>query len=164
MRKSKGKIDKDGRECSRCGEYYTWEHYHRKTISSTGHTEICKKCSKPYHRAQYLYKRRRLLNQRPTPTNLLFDTKSRQWRLLTILATQPGLDYKTIAAQEGLSTSYVNVTFARMAAKIGANLGTGTGGHKTLIAYFWHCHYQGQVLSFDEFWSLQEQARKGAKL
>lgn len=83
----------------------------------------------------------------------VFDASTRQWRLLTILATNPDLPYTAIAEREGLSASHVRTIFTRMSDK----LTTGRGGAVVLIAFFWHCHYHRRMLSLNEFWDLQSQ-------
>lgn len=39
-------INDSGRECSRCGVFKAWDHFHRRHDSSTGHQSACKSCIK----------------------------------------------------------------------------------------------------------------------
>ena len=44
MAKTKGVVDKHGRECSRCGVYKLWSEFSRCRAGTNGHVSRCKKC------------------------------------------------------------------------------------------------------------------------
>ena len=46
MAKTKYLICKEGRECSKCGEYKLWSQYNKSSYQKTGYGYICKSCVK----------------------------------------------------------------------------------------------------------------------
>jgi len=47
---SRYRIDEEGRECSRCGEYKPWAEYHKNKAKKNGHQSACKVCHNNYSR------------------------------------------------------------------------------------------------------------------
>ena len=45
MAKTKYLMNVDGRECAKCNEFKSWEHYSKNCQQKSGHTSQCKQCS-----------------------------------------------------------------------------------------------------------------------
>ena len=50
MTLSRYRIDEEGRECSKCGEYKLWAEYHKNKAKKHGHQSACKICHNAYAR------------------------------------------------------------------------------------------------------------------
>ena len=50
----KTRVDSEGRECSECLEYKTWEHYYKWARSSTGYRSACVTCSRERNKQRSL--------------------------------------------------------------------------------------------------------------
>ena len=50
MTLSRYRIDEEGRECSKCGEYKAWAEYHKNKAKKNGHQSACKVCLSNYSR------------------------------------------------------------------------------------------------------------------
>jgi 5-methylcytosine-specific restriction endonuclease McrA len=46
-RKTEKKFDENGRVCSKCNEYKTWDNYYKDIHRSTGYKHVCKDCQIP---------------------------------------------------------------------------------------------------------------------
>ena len=52
-RKSKGRVDENGRQCTVCGKYKPWDEFTSDKKKPTGHSACCKECYNKIAKAKY---------------------------------------------------------------------------------------------------------------
>ena len=103
--------DANGKTCSKCGEYKTWEHYSKDRTSCDGVQSYCRECRKLacrfYRQQEYAKQRRRELTKKMRTENINFriyhyhNMKIGQW-INYQFETSPKLQWLLSLTHEGL--------------------------------------------------------------
>lgn len=134
-------IDDNGRNCATCGGYKTWDNYYKHPRCVRGHLATCKACQKVARLEKYY-----------APVgNQEIRQNSVEWSVLKAVALNPDLTNAQLSRKFNCHIDSIKSYIRSLNKKLGSS------SAKVLVAYYWHCHYQGRVLTTDEFWSLQKQ-------